>query len=622
MPGAGAIAITIRRLGLVSVLVLVGVVGDTPARAAVGSWTRVELGAGAGSVQAIATTADPRLAFAGTSSGGVFKTTDGGTTWLPANAGLGDLDVRVLAIGPSNEILAGTGAQGVFESTDSGATWAASNAGLPTGNIRALAVFRAPNAAVLAGTDQGVFRRAAGGAWSASSDGLGTHDIRGLVAQSTPPNVAIAAGSSTEAWSLFRSTDGGASWAPAYSPDATAGSAGITAMDESFGEVLVGSSSRWLFTNRYAPGIVAGFGVWAASTRRPDVQGPPVSAVAALRTLGHQTLPRFLVAAGSAGVLTPLPGPLGPSGSGRSVGSPYRVLSDGIAGATITALRAGEESVFAGTAGGAVARFTLPRADLAVTFGGATGKQGVVGAIADTVVVKNLGPDTVSGVVVSLSVDERVDYPPQGYGEALPSQGSCSSEFIIRCDVGIIAGGASAVIFLRDPVLRPAGSQSNSLVQLRYVAAATVTAVRRDIDPSNDSAVQDKTVTHEIRGGSGPLRPPPIGYARVSCRYPGTPFRGRQGGCVPFVKLGPSRYGRVRITVFSVSPRRKIASTIFASAAGVGRERRYGIPFPRKLLGGGLARGRYVVRFDVLQGNRVVRTASAGIVARRSGRSR
>jgi hypothetical protein len=78
----------------------------------------------------------------GTFGGGVFKSTNAGASWTPADTGLPNLAINALAIDPSNPatFFAGTMGGGVFKSTDSGGTWAAINTGLTNLSITALAL--------------------------------------------------------------------------------------------------------------------------------------------------------------------------------------------------------------------------------------------------------------------------------------------------------------------------------------------------------------------------------------------------------------------------------------------------------------------------------------------------
>ena len=59
--------------------------------------------------------ATPRTVYAATPGGGIYKTTNGGRSWIPA--GLADTFVYTLAIHPSHPetVYAGTYGQGVFQ---------------------------------------------------------------------------------------------------------------------------------------------------------------------------------------------------------------------------------------------------------------------------------------------------------------------------------------------------------------------------------------------------------------------------------------------------------------------------------------------------------------------------
>jgi photosystem II stability/assembly factor-like uncharacterized protein len=63
--------------------------------------------------------------YAGTFSGGVFKSTDGGGRWTEVNTGLTNRSVNSLAIDPvdSNTVYAGTSGNSIFASYDGGQTW-------------------------------------------------------------------------------------------------------------------------------------------------------------------------------------------------------------------------------------------------------------------------------------------------------------------------------------------------------------------------------------------------------------------------------------------------------------------------------------------------------------------
>ncbi|MCJ7682136.1 MAG: glycoside hydrolase, partial [Candidatus Aminicenantes bacterium] len=78
---------------------------------------------------------NPHVLYCGAASGGVFKTTDGGSHWSPVFDGQSVSSVGSLAVAPSdpNVIWAGTGetfirsnislGDGIYRSTDEGRTW-------------------------------------------------------------------------------------------------------------------------------------------------------------------------------------------------------------------------------------------------------------------------------------------------------------------------------------------------------------------------------------------------------------------------------------------------------------------------------------------------------------------
>lgn len=123
-----------RRWGFVCVL-LAAVLASFSSWAGAGVWTSG--GPYGGDIYCLAVDpSTPATLYAGTASGGVFKTTDGGTNWEPKNHGLealysyGSFNILVLVIDPKvpSTLYAGTYA-GVFKSTDGGATWSVKSNG-------------------------------------------------------------------------------------------------------------------------------------------------------------------------------------------------------------------------------------------------------------------------------------------------------------------------------------------------------------------------------------------------------------------------------------------------------------------------------------------------------------
>ncbi len=170
----------------------------------------------------------PTVLLAGTSRG-VFRSYDGGTTWMkpefeiPQDAARQEIvtageDVRSLAVDPvdSSMVFIGTG-RGIFKSLDGGIKSAPGSNGLPnidnaTGlsstEVRALLIPPSSTGMmVVAGTSDGVFVSSnAGAMWTSKNSGLANTDVRALAATSTGALLAGTAGG------VFRSEDKGETW--------------------------------------------------------------------------------------------------------------------------------------------------------------------------------------------------------------------------------------------------------------------------------------------------------------------------------------------------------------------------------------------------------------------------
>lgn len=150
--------------------------------------------------------------------GGVFKSTDGGNTWSPANVGMGNTSrVLSLAIDPANTsiLYAGLdselpGEGGVYKSTNGGATWAQMITGLTNLNSFALAIDPSNTSTVYVGTHGGVFKSLNGGnTWTEMNSGLGSTPASSLAMDRT--NTAIIYAGTFFA-GVFKTTNGGTSW--------------------------------------------------------------------------------------------------------------------------------------------------------------------------------------------------------------------------------------------------------------------------------------------------------------------------------------------------------------------------------------------------------------------------
>ena len=176
-----------------------------------------QTGLGGYNVQSVAVfPGDGQIVYAGTDSGGVFKTTDGGTSWTAINAGLTNSDVRCLAIDPANSqvVYAGTWGGGVFKTTDGGTSWTAVNTGLLKNyQIRSFAIDPTNNQIVYMKTnwEDEVFKTINGGvSWTLINTGLTNNGVFSLAIDPTD-NQVVYAGCGWYS-KVYKTINGGASW--------------------------------------------------------------------------------------------------------------------------------------------------------------------------------------------------------------------------------------------------------------------------------------------------------------------------------------------------------------------------------------------------------------------------
>lgn len=158
--------------------------------------------------------------YACTGSGGIFVTTNSGTSWAPVSGSfLPGVQFGSLAIDPVNPNIMyagsgepsyaqiyGWGGYGTFKSTNSGATWTQINSGM--GNVVVLDVLINPanNQQLVAATNNGIFKSTdAGSSWTVTMSAAGSW-VQQVRIQSG--NTLVAVGGTR----FYRSTDFGSSW--------------------------------------------------------------------------------------------------------------------------------------------------------------------------------------------------------------------------------------------------------------------------------------------------------------------------------------------------------------------------------------------------------------------------
>jgi photosystem II stability/assembly factor-like uncharacterized protein len=209
----------------------------------------------------------------GSTSYGVFKTTNGGANWTLASSGLPQTDVNVLAIDPQNPqtLYVGFYNSGVYKTTNGGASWSAVNNGFPSSNtfIDALAVDPSNSQNVYAGVSGGgVYKTANGGqSWSQTNSGLpnGATPTSIVIDPTNPQRIVIG----TFYTGTFVSTNGGQSWS-AINSDISSALVQAVALDPSNTQTIYagttsgvykttngGASGGYLFNGMRATAITA-----------------------------------------------------------------------------------------------------------------------------------------------------------------------------------------------------------------------------------------------------------------------------------------------------------------------------------------------------------------------------
>ena len=152
----------------------------------------------------------PNNLYAGTYGNGLYRSTDGGLNWSPANGAMRTNYVEALAVGQSSTLLAGTLGGGVYRSADNAGTWTPSDTGLDIAVVTSLLADPAPPGTVYAAAFDGVYRSAdGGGTWLAVNNGLPIAPVSALASRPGSPRTLLAA---TLGGGVWKSTDGGGTW--------------------------------------------------------------------------------------------------------------------------------------------------------------------------------------------------------------------------------------------------------------------------------------------------------------------------------------------------------------------------------------------------------------------------
>jgi hypothetical protein len=179
---------------------------------------------------------NPNNIYSAGLTAGIFKSTNGGTSWAAVNTGLTYTAVQTLAISPSNPLVlyAGTNQgnpnSGIYVTTNGGANWTLKNNGIIETSIGVQAFAINPlNPSVayaaifdgLADAQVGVYKTTdAGNTWFPSNTGMDIKNVLTLAVSPGNPNLVLAGSSfnvtlQTGPSKIYISSDAGVNWTTA-----------------------------------------------------------------------------------------------------------------------------------------------------------------------------------------------------------------------------------------------------------------------------------------------------------------------------------------------------------------------------------------------------------------------
>jgi photosystem II stability/assembly factor-like uncharacterized protein len=226
------------------------------------NWTATNAGLPTIDIRCLAVNPTNNYLFVGTSGAGIFRSIDNGENWKSVNIGITNLTIQTLYIDARGYILAGTPGGGVYSSKDNGENWTPINLGsvrveytnnntnvntintaLPNTVIRSLVSYiTSTNNYIFAGTDDGIYLSSDRGKnWYAK--GLIGKAVMSLLIYQTEENYYIFAGTDD---GIYRSSDNGDNWDLKKSENTVNSLITITIQDVQY---LIAGTERGIFSS-------------------------------------------------------------------------------------------------------------------------------------------------------------------------------------------------------------------------------------------------------------------------------------------------------------------------------------------------------------------------------------
>jgi photosystem II stability/assembly factor-like uncharacterized protein/tetratricopeptide (TPR) repeat protein len=173
----------------------------------------------------VADPSDPDVWYVGTENGGIYKTINGGLSWLPVHNGLGRARVDTLAIDPDDPrtLYAGVLLGGVYKTSDGGEHWQTANTGIRLGDI-----WQETSVVVMDPKDSQRLYYVAGWRMYVSEDGAGSWrelssesvlqpdcgTLQDIAVHPTESTIFLAVSGEDACEAVYKSTDDGGTWTP------------------------------------------------------------------------------------------------------------------------------------------------------------------------------------------------------------------------------------------------------------------------------------------------------------------------------------------------------------------------------------------------------------------------